>query len=292
MPMRRLLAALAAVAMLAGGFLVWNTRRNSNGASGSSTTATGAGAAFDILWCVPEAVVACRRVAGRVEQLTPADIESRLTAPGISASQLQVDAIVATKPWLDRWLGIPIGLHIDPTPVASTQLVAVEKVGGPGCAGDLTCLLKRGSRLALPDLASTSAGTVAAALAIRSKGVTSIIDALAPAVVTASEQVKESLATPRNSVEALQALLQINLLDAAVMTRSEFDSASPANATVSVLKPAGAVTLHIGVLGNGKPANLRKRLGDALTAEGWTPPVPDAASLSTEFLNQTYNLLR
>ena len=293
MAMRRIFAALAAVVMVVGGFVVWQSRRPDSGASGPSSTDTSVTRSLKTVWCVPEAALACSQLPDlTVEILAPAQIESRVIKSGSSSTGLGVDAIVATRHWLERWQPMSFGLKIETTAIASTELVAVEKVGGPGCAGNLVCLLKAGERLALPSLDATTSGTIAAALALKALGVTSLADDLDPAVVRSTATVKTSLNTPRTSAEALSALLTVRLLDAAVMTRAEFEAASPAGATATALIPQASVTLHIGGFGSAGLSDVRSELAALLRTAGWAQPTARTSSPSAEFLNQTYNLLR
>lgn len=288
--MRRLLAAIAAVVMIAGGFLAYQARHdNANATDPATSDATGSEIAS--IWCVPEAQAACEQLPNVTATiLSPAEIEARIVKAGKDPSALGVDAIVATKQWLDRWTPLSFDLKVDREAIAGTELVAVEKNGGLGCKGDLTCLLKAGSRLSIPDLRETSTGTIAAALSLQAEGATDLVDDLAPVVTSAASKVKRSLATPRTTIEALQALLAINLLDAVVMTRAEIESTSPANASVSPLSPAASVTVHIGVFGNADSTSLRTELRSQLLLGKWTAnPAPD--DLSSAYLNQTYKLL-
>lgn len=295
--MRKLFAAVAAIAMIVGGFAVWKSRGDSSTTNAGGSPRADANA-LKRLWCVPEAELACQQLPNRtVTVLTPAALEKLIISAGPSSDGLDVDGIVASSQWLQRWVPISAKLRLEKTPLATTELVAVvEKSGssdGRSCAGQMLCLLKLGARLSLPSLDVSSAGTMAAATALKASGVTSPDDDSAANVVASLSAMRTILKKPRTSREALVALTQIHLLDAAVMTSAEFTASGVANGEAIPVSPAASITLSLGYIGEGtSTGNLHDQLAALLLRFGWSPPTIPSSELDSEFLNQTYKALR
>ena len=269
--------------MVAGGFIVWQTRQDP-GPSGPAKTAS----PIKTIWCVPEAEVACRTAnIANVEILTPSAIEKRFNAAG-TATDLGTKVVVAPDYWVLRWRR----LFTVSVPLAETAVVAVQKDGATkDCRGRLSCLVALGPRFSMPSLTDSSAGLLAAALALKAAAVPASLDDTDTKTAAAIDAVKQTL-QGQTSPEMLNNLLTLPLLDAAVMTRAEFTSAKPAKAIATAVEPAGVVILRVGAFAGTPTLDLRATLTATLTANGWQPATTRPSSPDFAYINKTYDRLR
>jgi hypothetical protein len=285
--MRRLLAAIAAVVMVAVGFIVWQARNDSS----SKTPGTSA-SDIKTIWCVPEAEAACRKTTYDVAIYPPTEIETLAKKAGSDSSTLGPDAIVAPAQWLTRYATVLPSLRVDRTPLASTEIVSVEKVKGLNCQGKMTCLLAKDVRLGLPSISRTSSGLVVAAIALRAQGATDLSNIDDPKVSGATNALTAHLTFSRTVDDPLTSLLNLSLLDAAVMTRADFGDLNRTDAVVSPLLPGGSLTVGVAVFGSKNQPELHKELQDVLLATvGWKSAVTASAGPDDRFLNKTYEIL-
>ena len=281
--MRRLLAAIAAVLMVAGGFIVWQTRNDSESASLNDPT-TG----IKTIWCVREAETACLAAnIGIVVVMTPAAIEAGVAAAGGIPANLGADAIVAPTYWLQRWKQ----LVTVTVPVAQSELVAVEKRGSAtNCNGLLTCLANRENRFSMPNIRESSGGLLTAGLALKSAKVANPADDADPTTAAVLDAVKKSFLN-EDTATMLRNLLTLSLLDSAVVLKADINTLSSDQAVATPVVPNGKVTLAIGTFANRNAVSIGATLTRSLTENGWDAPVAPQNLPNDIYLNDTYKAL-
>ena len=248
--MKRLLAAIVAIGLLATGFFV-NAKR----------TDPERGRDPLVLWCVIDAADACNTVASDrvlVSIRTPSEIERDVTADKI------VDAVVTSGPWLDRLEDVR-RLAVA-APLASASIVIVTRMGdAPGCA-TTRCVLQADRKIALPRPTSLAASLVVA----------SALDGQSADTLTSTQLTFLQGGGTPTPTEALTALVTVRLVDAVVVLSPSVSGIAGAKLTQFV--PPLPLTLKIGTIREDPRIDaLTKRLRTSLGQLGWTPRSTDTA---------------
>ncbi len=248
--MKRVLAAVVAIGLIAAGFFV-NGRR----------TDPERGREPLVLWCVPDAAEACNGVASSrvlVSIRTPSEIERDVTADRI------VDAVVTSGPWLDR-LEDQRRLAVA-APLAHAPLVIVTRTAEPPACASAACFLKGDRKVALPEPTSLAASLVVAG-AVGSD----TVDTLTSKQLTFAQVG----GTPMPGVEPLTALVTVRLVDAVVTLGPATRNISGVKATA--FTPALSLALKIGTIREDpRIDDLTKELRDVFTDLGWEPRTTDS----------------
>jgi hypothetical protein len=301
---RRLLAAVAAVAMLVAGYAVylvrtdsqlpWKSEASSTAPTGSPTTGTGSNAGTGVMRfevsCVPEAEDACASVDNVGESAfiieSPASTEK---AYGEKADDAP-DAWLTTSLGYERIRFVRRDLRLADT-VASSRIMVVTRSGATNtspnsatnsaansaatCAAKLACVARAG-RVAFPAL-STGAGLWIATSAVESVTPTgeelSSVDDLAdgPAVLQGIRTAKKL-----PPVEALSNLVSIRVLDAVVMPEVSLRSVSPSGVDAKPAfsaKPISYVLVVSKNVSDSQAKQLATSLQESMKANGFDPPV-------------------
>lgn len=280
--MRRILAAVAAIAMVAGGFLV---RRGLNNPE--------RGKAPLRLWCVPEAALACNELPGArtgrvvVTVDSPANFESRLKS--MDPQALSVDAIVTDPWWIDRAKPLPPAVA-NTTPLAASAIVVAQREGDANCEGDIRCLTDR--KASIPAIDAGITGPLAAASLF-------VITKADPAnpdsdVVRANAHLLVELMKPiADGITPLQGLTSLKLLDAVVLSAAEFKQAAPAGVVSRPLRPPTEIRLTLAAyVADARLATLAEDLRAQLLRTGWQTPGAPRTSPSNVLLNEVYKVVR
>lgn len=287
--MRRVLAALAAFAMLASGYLVYlgRTDRELPWSSGNEPTVssddsrplpadTSAAMQFEIS-CPPEAELACAEADGVGE--------STFTVEGVDVTEANLGAKRDKAPdlWLTTALGFERVRYVRPDlrlveTVASSKVVVVTRTGTAtpalACAAKLGCLTTAG-RVAFPQLDrgdSLWISTSAIGTNVTGKSLDEIAGA-APRI--------EGLRLARRPrvVEAFSGLVSVRLYDAVVTTESSVKSVSPTGVDVAAADapPVVYVLLASSNVGDADGKKVAASLRVSLANNGYS-----AATASTE----------
>ncbi len=254
--MKRVLAAVVAIGLIAAGFFV-NGRR----------TDPERGRSPLVLWCVADAADACNAVASDrvlVTIRTPKQIERDV----VNETQGNVvDAVVTSPEWLAR-LDDQQRLAVS-APLASAPIVAVTRATqGAGCVS-ASCLVKGDRKVALPDHRSLTAALV---LAQGLGGGTG--DDLS----TKQLEFVQGDGTPTPGIEPLNALLTVRLVDAVVTLAPTVKDVKGAKSTQ--LSPPLALALDIGTIREDPRIDaLTEDLRKTLRSQGWTPRATGTSSL-------------
>ncbi len=261
--MKRVLAAVVAIGLIAAGFFV-NGRR----------TDPERGRSPLVLWCVPDAADACNAVASDrvlVTIRTPKQIEGDIVNENVASV---VDAVVTSPEWLAR-LDDRQRLAVS-APLASAPLVAVTRATQAADCVSASCLVKGERNVALPDHRSLAAALL---LAQSLGGGTS--DDLS----TKQLDFVQGNGTPTRGIEPLNALLTVRLVDAVVTLAPAVRGVEGAKTTQ--LSPPLALALDIGTIREDPRIDaLTDELRKTLRSQGWTAratgnpalPGPDATA--------------
>jgi hypothetical protein len=276
---RRILAGLAAIAMLAAGFLVRRSLDDPERGKAPLTIA-----------CVPEALAACNaiaRVRVTVTELSPADIEKALRN---AAGAAPFDAVVTVSPWPERLKGSTAAVtpRSDVGLVASPVMVARRSAANDTCRAKLSCLVALDGRVAFPDIRSSTTGAIIAAATMKGGSVDAgEIEAETPEAEKLVGQLREAT-TRQFPLGAIGTLTSAGaLLDAAV----DVSASIPQDVPGLVLTPAvPATTVQLRLLGfvdderlATAEAGLRKTLQQAGWSASTTSGVPDVGLMSATY---------
>ena len=276
---RRILAALAAVAMLAAGFLV---RRSLDDPQ--------RGKAALRLACVPEAAAACSSVENSVvDELSPAEIEKALKG---AAGDPPYDAVVTVGPWPERIKGrTEAATPTSDAPLVSSPVVVARRSGVTDtCASKLVCLVGLKGRASFPNVATTTSGAIIAAQTMQGGGVSqNDIAAETDKAVALIAQLRSATAAANGfSSDPITTLTSGGaLLDAVVDARVVIPT-DAAGLVVTPVVPATTVQLRlIGFTSDERLPDVQSTLRRALTAAGWqtnaTSGIPDVGLMSATY---------
>jgi hypothetical protein len=261
---KRLVAFVAAVALVVGGFVVYNRRTDPE-----------RGRAPLVLWCVPDAAAACEAVASSrvlVTVKTPLAMETALS------TDTTVDAIVTSLAWLER-ADDRAKLRVS-APLASTPIVVAIRAGTNGCR-DLPCLTRPATKAALPPRATLAASIVGAGVfagKAEDELSTNLVDLLRRG------------GPSTNGVDALTALVTVRLVDAVVTTKPA--TANVAGVTVQPVTPAASLGLSIGwVRDDPRLDDLGKSLRSTFTDQGWDDPQRNVPGPDSTAVVDAYGIL-
>ena len=261
--MKRFLAAVVAIGLIAAGFFV-NGRR----------TDPERGRAPLVLWCVIDAADACNAVASDrviVTIRTPKQIEADVVNE--SRSNV-VDAVVTSPEWLAR-LDDQQRLAVS-SPLASAPIVVVTRANQSAGCVSASCLVEGDRKVALPDHKSLAAALVLA------QGLGS---RTGDDLSTKQLEYVQSNGTPTPGIEALNALLTVRLVDAVVALAPAAKEVKSARTTQ--MSPPLSLTLDIGTIREDSRIDaLTEDLRKSFRSLGWsarstsTPalPSPDATA--------------
>lgn len=194
--MKRVLAAIAAIAMIAAGFVINNSRKSGDAAAPTSRTPL-------VLWCVPDAADVCNSVASTsvlVSIKTPLETEAAL------AKGTRIDAVVTSSAWSDRMDDRQQVKIADP--LGSTPIVVASRSGETVCS-DAPCVIKTDTKAALP-VPATLAASIVAALGTGGRP--------ADEIPSATVAFLQAGGAPSSGFEPLTALVQARVVNAAVTT--------------------------------------------------------------------------
>ena len=277
--MRRILAALAAVAMLAAGFFV---RRSLDDPQ--------RGKAALRLACVPEAAAACSSVENSVvDELSPADIEKALKGAG---GDSPYDAVVTVSPWPERIKGVTqAAVPTSDVPLVSAPIVVARRANAPNSCttSTLVCLVALKGRASFPNVRTSTSGVIIAAQTMKGGGIE-------PTDIAAETDASEALltklrvATAANgfSSDPITTLTSGGALLDAVVDAAVVIPKGAAGLVVTPVLPATTVQLRlVGFTGDDRLPDAQSTLRRALTASGWqanaTSGIPDVALMSATY---------
>ena len=290
--MRRILAALAALLMIAGGFGLWAARtgRFSNDKATSVSSDTAATAASNdvhlTIACIPETENACASIS---DPLVGFSVE----APTITETQIGSKGDSSPDGWITTALGYErvrlVNNSLAPAvDVGSTKVVVVTRSGGlsaaASCKADLGCLAIA-SKVSFPSVKASGAGlsisTLAATATIASaNSIPLSIDDLpdADAILAGLRR-----ATKATSSDPLTSLTSIRLLDAVVLPESRVREIAPVGVTSTATSATVSIVLVLSKAISAERARaITKSVTDALKNNGFDPPastrqVPNSA---------------
>lgn len=254
--MKRVLAAVVAIGLIAAGFIV-NGRR----------TDPERGRAPLVLWCVADAADACNAVASDrvlVSIRTPKQIEGDIVSekPGNV-----VDAVVTSPEWLAR-LDDRQRLVVSAPLAAAAIVVVTRATQAAGCVS-AACLVKGDRKAALPD-----PGSLAAALVLAQ----SLAGGTGDDLSTKQLEFVQGGGTPTPGIEPLSALLTVRLVDAVVTLAPAAKNLNRAKTTK--LSPPLSLTLDIGTIRDDPRIDaLTDDLRKTFRSQGWSAGADGAAAL-------------
>ena len=267
--MKRLAAFIVAVALIGGGFAVYNRRTDPE-----------RGRPPLVLWCVHDAATACARVASgtvRVKVLTPLQMETALDS-ATSVDATSVDAIVTSAAWLER-VDDRNKLKVS-EPVASAPIVVATRAGSTICR-DLPCLALPANRVALPK-PNTLAASIVAAVVFAGKARDEIPSGQLDALRRGGPST--------NGVEAMTALATVRLVDAVVTIKPA--TANVARVSVRAVSPSASIGLSIGwIREDPRLESLAKKLRGAFITEGWDSPAGSLPGPDSNAVVEAYGIL-
>lgn len=303
--MRRLLAAIVAVAMLFGGYVVYLIRTDSElpweSVSTSSVTnpdnPSGSSSIMQFnVSCVPETEDGCAS-ADNVGQSA-----FTIETPSSTEKAFGDNSPKAPDAWLTTTLGFERIRFVRPDlkiagHVASTRIMVVTKTGATNvavsCAGKLACVANAG-RVSFPAV-DTGAGLWVA---------TATVDTLIgpgedPATiddVEGASDVIQGIRTSKKSspVEALSNLVTLRLLDAVVTTESAVRSIGPTGVelTPADTTPVPYVLVISKSVNSSQAKQLLTSLRASLGANGFDAPVTDLPLPTPGLANEINQRLR
>lgn len=254
--MKRVLAAVVAIGLIAAGFIV-NGRR----------TDPERGRAPLVLWCVSDAAEACSAVASDrvlVSIRSPTQIERDIVNENQGSV---VDAVVTSPQWLAR-LDDRQHLAVS-TPLASAPIVVVTRATEAAGCVSASCLVKGDRKAALPDHRSLTA----ALLLAQSLGGGSGDD-----LSTKQLEFVQGNGAPTPGIEPLNALLTVRLVDAVVTLAPAVTDVKGAKSTQ--LSPPLALALDIGTIREDPRIDaLTEDLRKTFRSQGWSARSTGAAAL-------------
>lgn len=265
--MKRVLAAVVAIGLIAAGFIV-NGRR----------TDPERGRAPLVLWCVADAADACNAVASDrvlVTIRTPKQIERDIVADSSDNSDNGVDAVVSSPEWLAR-LDDRQRLAVS-APLASAPIVVVTRATQAADCVSASCLVKGDRKAALPDRRSLAAALVLAQ---------SLGGGTGDDLSTKQLDFVQGGGTPTPGIEPLNALLTVRLVDAVVTLAPAAKEVNGARTTQ--LSPPLTLALDIGTIREDPRIDaLTEDLRTTFRSRGWTarstraPALPGPDSTAT-----------
>ncbi len=246
--MKRVLAAVVAIALIAGGFY-----------ANSQRTDPERGREPLQLWCVTDAASVCEALASDrvvVTIATPVEMESTLTA---ATGPAPINAVVSSPAWL-KLLDDKSKLKISSS-LASAPIVVATKSGVSTCT-DLPCLIAPAARAALPVPKSLSASIVAAG---------GIGDKTEDQLNSAVLEHLRAGGTASAGLESMTALVSAGLLSAVVTIEPTTNGV--AGVTVRPVSPSAVLELDIGWIDEDpRLDDLATRLAKEFRAQGWDSP--------------------
>ena len=293
--MRRVLAALAALLMISGGFAIWAARTGRLSSDTENTTVTSGDTAAAVneprltIACIPEAEAACAAIS----DIT--DVGFSVEPPSITEKQIGSKSAAAPDGWITTALGYERVRLVndsfrDPIDVASTRIVAVTRPADTSpaatCHANLACLTLAG-RVSFPNVGSSGTGlsiaTTAALAGVAAGDPAPLsVDDLADgdAIVSALRR-----ATKPSGNDPLTSLTSIHLLDAVVLPDVRVRNLAPQGVEVTPAKAAPPISLVL-ILPKSVSAARAKVITTSvrvsLLANGWDAPrsprsLPNAA---------------
>lgn len=262
--MKRVLAAVFAIGLIAAGFFVNGRRADPE-----------RGRAPLVLWCVPDAAEACNAVASDrvlVTIRTPKQIERDV----VNETQSNVvDAVVTSAEWLAR-LDDQRRLAVSEALASAPVVVVTRATQAPVCVSP-SCLVTGDRKVALPDHRSLTAALVLAQ---------SLGGASGDALSTKELEFVQGNGTPTPGIEPLNALLTVRLVDAVVTLAPAVNDVKGAKTTQ--LSPPLTLALDIGTIREDPRIDaLTDELRKTLRSQGWsarstsTPALPGPDSTAT-----------
>lgn len=300
--MRRILAAVAALLMIAGGFGLWAVRtgRFSNDKTTSVSIAPGSTTPTDDaplrIACIPEAENACGSIA---DPLVGFSIEY----PNITEPQIAAKNEAAPDGWITTALSYERVRFVndsfaDAVDVASTRIMVVTRLddanAATACKADLGCLALA-SKVSFPAVNTTGTGlsisTLAATASAGADGsVPVLIDDIpnADAIVAGLQRATKSF----DPLNPLAKLTSIHLLDAVVLPEVRVRALRPARTAVVPTNVRLAIVL---VLSKSISSERRKAIvkvvSDTLRSNGFDPPSQPRQVINATIANDLSKLL-
>lgn len=275
--MRRVLAAVAAIAMIIAGFAAYNLRTDPD-----------RGREAVRMWCIPEAKTLCDDIASTQNVVvtvgSPKDVERQLLRAEPGAAPY--DVLVTAHHLVQRAMNTP-NRPVQTYSIASTPIVAVTRTGQNSCGGDIACLLKStdsAKRTAIPHPTATALGALAGAAAYRAADLTDATADTEPGLAVEAA-IKEGVRSmQRQSLDPLVALTTVRLIDTVFATKAEHELINPAGTEATSLKPATSLQLEAAwLVADPRIATVVDGLKKAATTAKWSgPQSDDKADLALE----------
>jgi hypothetical protein len=302
---RRVLAALAALIMISGGFAVWAARtgRFSNDSATTTIVTTGDSTVSAdeprlTIACIPEAEAACAAIG----DIT--DVGFSVEPPSITEKQIGAKSAAAPDGWITTALGYERVRLVndsfrDPIDVASTRIAVVTRPADTSpaatCKADLACLSSTG-RVSFPSVSSSGTG-----LSIATTASLAGVAAGEPAPISVEEipdgdAIVSALrrATKPSGNDPLTSLTSVRLLDAVVLPEVRVRNLAPQGVEVTAAKAAPPVSLVL-ILPKSVSTTRAKAIATsvraALLANGWDVPTSPRSLPNAGIANELVSAL-